>query len=187
MKMTDEQLIFYTGKADKKAFRELYQRYSARIYSLTKKMLGYKHREYDEVFQEAMLRIWQKAPLFDAQKGKAKSWIYLVATRHILNWLDSKAARNSSNETELHDELQNEKKLSPEELALGTVESERARKLLDRLPEDMKQAIVLRHIEDLSISEISEIAGCPQGTVKSRIFNGLKRLRSFFARENSHE
>jgi RNA polymerase sigma-70 factor (ECF subfamily) len=150
-------------------------------------MLAGKRADCDEVFQEAMLRIWKNAALFDAKKGRAKSWIYLVATRHCLNWLESKNHRQMGKEAELHDCHEDDSNKGPEETAFRNAEVQRAIKLLDCLPDEMRQVITLRHLEDLSIDEIAQITETPAGTVKSRIFYGLKKLRSFFFKENSHE
>lgn len=187
MKKSDEQLLLDTARGDKQAFRELYQIYSPAIYRLMKRMLAGKDEDCDEVFQEAMLRIWKNSPLFDAEKGRAKSWIYLVATRHCLNWLESKSSRNIARETELDESLNESEDCGPEEMAFKNDDARRAIKLLECLPDDMRQVITLRHLEDLSIDEIAEITQTPAGTVKSRIFYGLKKLRSFFFKENSHE
>lgn len=187
MKTSDEQLLLDTARGDKKAFRELYQVYSPAIYRLIKRMLAGKRADCDEVFQEAMLRIWKNSPLFNPDKGRAKSWIYLVATRHCLNCLESKSSRNKNRETELNETFNDHKNMGPEETAVRNDDARHAINLLDCLPDEMKQVITLRHLEDLSIDEIAEITQTPAGTVKSRIFYGLKKLRSFFFKENSHE
>ncbi|GAB1354103.1 RNA polymerase sigma factor RpoE [Erysipelotrichia bacterium] len=187
MKRTDEQLLLDVARGDKSAFREIYQNYSAPLYRLVKRLVGVKTSDYDEVFQEIMLRIWKNAPLFDPNKGRAKSWIYLVATRHCLNWLETKRSRCMTRETELHETFPDSDKPGPEEAAFRGEEAESAVRLLDCLPEDLKLAVSLRHLDDLSIEEIAGITQVPEGTVKSRIFYGLKKLRSFFFKENSHE
>ncbi len=187
MKKSDEQLLLDVGKGDRKAFNELYQSYSPPLYRLVKKMLIRNEADVDEVFQEAMLRIWKNAPLFNPARGTARSWIYVVATRHCLNWLDSKKVRTGRNESELSEDFCDTQQQSPEDTACRNSEAQRALGLLNRLPDEMRQMITLRHLEDLSIDEIAEITQTPAGTVKSRIFYGLKKLRSFFFKENSHE
>ena len=187
MKRSDEQLLTDLSRGDKKAFRELYQIYSPAIYRLVKRMLSHRPNDVDEVFQEAMLRIWKNAPLFDPAKGRAKGWIFIVATRHCLNWLESKKARTQHAESELNENLADSGQPDPEETTCNGIEARRAIDLLDRLPDDMKTVLTLRHLENLSIDEIAEITQTPAGTVKSRIFYGLKKLRSFFFKENSHE
>lgn len=187
MKRTDEQLLLDVARGDKSAFREIYQVWSPAVYRLVKRMIAVKSDDYDEVFQEAMLRIWKNAPLFDPAKGRAKSWIYLVATRHCLNWLEAKSTRCRDRETVLDDSAPDADEPGPEERAARNEDAQRAIELLDRLPDDLKQVVTLRHLEDLSIDEIAEITQVPAGTVKSRIFYGLKKLRSFFFKENSNE
>ncbi len=187
MKRSDEQLLLEIARGDKSAFREIYQQYSAAIYRLVKRMIGTRSSDCDEVFQEVMLRIWQNAPLFDPAKGRARSWIYLVGTRHCLNWLDAKRTRNQAREAELHESIPDNDMPGPEDTAFRNEDARCAIRLLDHLPDDLRQAVCLRHLEDLSIDEIAEITQTPAGTVKSRIFYGLKKLRSFFFKENSHE
>ncbi|MDD3146069.1 MAG: RNA polymerase sigma factor [Candidatus Riflebacteria bacterium] len=187
MKRTDEQLLFDVAKGDKAAYREIYQNYSAAIYRLVKRMIGSQSSDYDEVFQEAMLRIWKNAPLFDPAKGRAKAWIYLVSTRYCLNWLETKKNRGMAREVELPDTLKDSEAFEPEESAVRNENATSALKLLENLPDDLKQAVSLRHLDHLSIDEIAEITQTPSGTVKSRIFYGLRKLRSFFFKENSHE
>ncbi len=173
------------GRGDKKAFREIYQIFSPALYRLTRRMVGPACA--DEVFQEAMLRIWKKAPLFDPAKGKAKAWIYLVATRHCLNFIESRKSKGAANEVEIDDNTEDKAAVCPEQKAIINQQQQDALKLLEQLPGDLKTAVALRHLEDLSIDEIAEITNVPAGTVKSRIFYGLKKLRSFFFKENSHE
>lgn len=188
MEKLDEQLIFETGKGSKVAFRALYSRYSKQMYALVIKTVGSKRQKYhDEVFQEIMLRIWQKAPLFDSNKGKAKSWIYLLATRHIINFLDCKSTRKDSSEKSLEQDIIDFKTSQPEETVLNAEKSQTAMKILEILPDEMRQAVVLRHMENLSINEIAKISNCPPGTIKSRIFNGLRKLKTLFSKEKIYE
>jgi RNA polymerase sigma-70 factor (ECF subfamily) len=187
MKRSDEQLLTDTGKGDRQAFRELYSLFSPLVMRLVRRMLTNHPSEVEEVFQEAMLRIWKNAPLFDSTRGKAKSWICLVTTRHCLNWLESRNTRNRQKEGELNESVIDSGQSSPEETACRISESARAVRLLASLPDEMRTAVALRHLEDLTIDEIADITHTPAGTVKSRIFYGLKKLRSFFFKENSHE
>ncbi len=187
MKRTDEQLLIDVAKGDKAAYREIYQNYSAAIYRLVRRMIGSQSSDYDEVFQESMLRIWKNAPLFDPGKGRAKAWIYLVSTRHCLNWLETRKTRCMTKEVELPDSIKDSETLEPEESVVRNENARSALRLLESLPDDLKQAVSLRHLDNLSIEEIAEITQTPTGTVKSRIFYGLRKLRSFFFKENSHE
>ena len=109
-----------------------------------------------------------------------------MATRHCLNWLETKSTRSKTKETVLDDSAP-DAGCGPEEQAARNEDARLAVALLDRLPDDLRQVVTLRHLEDLSIDEIAEITQVPAGTVKSRIFYGLKKLRSFFFKENSDE
>lgn len=185
MKNSEEQLLTDVARGDKSAFRALYQLYSPAIYRLVKRMVG--ESDSDEVFQEAMLRVWKNAPLFDPAKGKAKSWIYLVATRHCLNFIESRKSRKNCVEVEINENIEDSDACSPEQTVIKGQQADDAIAMLENLPVDLRTAVALRHLDDLSIDEIAEITNVPAGTVKSRIFYGLKKLRNFFFKENSHE
>ncbi len=188
--MEDEQLLKEVGTGKTAAFRELYNRYASRLLGFIRRMTGLRTQTDTEgLLQEIMLRIWTKASLYDPAKGKAKPWIYKVAGRLTLNWLESKMSQTQRREVlepELLQNLPDAGQVNPEHRAVSSMEADRALASMSRLPDDLRIAVTLRHIEGLSIEEIAEMIECPPGTVKSRIFYGLKKLREILGKEDGH-
>ena len=140
----------------------------------------------EELVQEIMLCVWEKSPRFDPQKGQAHTWIYTIATRLILNWRNKNCQKQARSETAGNDPAI-ENTIGPantEETVLQGLDAQQALKALQVLPELMRDALVLRFLEHLSTAEVAEILECPPGTVKSRIFHGLKKMRIILAKEN---
>lgn len=189
MVMDDEQLLTETGSGNRTAFKAIFQKYGSPL-------LGYIHRlartrnDQEEILQEAMVRIWTKAGLFDSRKGRAKPWIYRIATRVTLNWLASKGVKSQNQEVMGEETLENipaSRDPQPDEMVIRLDDAKEANAALEKLPEDLRLAVTLRHLEGLSIEEIAQTMECPEGTVKSRIFHGLKKLREILGKEERHE
>jgi RNA polymerase sigma-70 factor (ECF subfamily) len=183
--MEDEQLLQEVGAGNRQAFRELFKRYYGPLSGFAKKMTGRK-ADVEEMVQEIMVRIWTRAPLFDSEKGRAKPWIYKVAGRVILNWLDLKREKEKKFEVSFPENFENRfptSERSAEEVAVRVSEAEMVLKALARIPDDLRMAVTMRHLEGLSIEEIAEVMECPEGTAKSRIFNGLRKLREILDKE----
>lgn len=187
--MNDEQLLQEIGKGSKACFRELFEKFAPPLMGFLRRFGG-ERCDTEELIQEIMLRIWSKAPLFDAAKGKAKPWIYGMASRLAINWRESRAGKARKTEvlTTEFPEVPVIESDHPAELKLEREQdSRRLRSALDRLPEEFRLAVTLRHLENLSVEEIAEVMECPPGTVKSRIFYGLKKLREIMRTEEAHE
>ncbi|MBF0409347.1 MAG: RNA polymerase sigma factor [Candidatus Riflebacteria bacterium] len=177
---TYQTLLLEIGKGNKKSFEIFYISISGRLFGFILRYVGSSVKA-EEVFQDVMFRIWVKAPLFDPEKGKAITWIFRLAGNVAKNWLDSqKLAKNSEIPVDVGTSSEifekREAELELRNLNDGVI-SEKLERCLSMLPEDQRMSLLLRHVEGLSIEEISEILECPEGTVKSRIFNGLKKLR----------
>jgi RNA polymerase sigma-70 factor, ECF subfamily len=186
--MTDEELLSATGKGDRRAFRELYDRQAPALLGFIRRQVGF-NPSAEELFQEVMMRIWTRAPLFDPAKGRARSWMFTMAARLVLNHQQSRGVRQDRQTTIIDPEIlaatATEPAPGPEAQAMAGCETEQVRRALACLPPELRLAIELRHLEHLGIAEIAAAMDCPEGTVKSRIFLGLKRLRQLLAREDS--
>lgn len=188
-RMDDEQLLRETGNGNKAAFRELVERYARPLFGFIRRFGG-NPRDHEELVQEILLRIWTKAPLFDPARGKAKPWMFQLANRFCINRHESREYRSQSRETSDSEHLEqcvHPDQDTPEEIVVHREEAGHIVRLLERLPHDMRLAVSLRHLDHLAIEEIAEILECPAGTVKSRIFHGLKKLRELLAREEPHD
>lgn len=183
--MDDGQLLQNAGRGDLAAFRSLFDRYAPAMLRFTRRMIG-DGAEVEDVVQEIMERLWTRAPLFDPARGKPRPWIYRLAGRVIANWRAARAVRQGRGQVSLQavgEESVPAGGAGPEEVALHLDEAARVTAGLGRLPEDCREVLVLRHLEGLGIPEMAEILDCPEGTVKSRIFYALKKLRDVLTKE----
>lgn len=165
-------------KGTEKALELLHARHSPGLLRFLERMLRDRARAED-VCQEAFLKIWRRAELFDPARGTFSAWLYRAAANLAYNRL----ALRSSSEGVLSDlvVLPAASGSSPID---GASEQERHKLLhaaLAGLAERDRAILVLRHIEERPVAEIAAILEIPEGTVKSRCHYAMHRLRSSLA------
>jgi len=129
----------------------------------------------EDVAQEAFLRAFSK---FESLRGyDARAWLLAIVRNTCFTWL--KRNRNAAVMSSLEEEPQDPRDLSldPEELLLSWFDREQVKRALEQLPEEFREAIVLREFEGLSYKEIAAVVGVPLGTVMSRLSRGREWLR----------
>lgn len=170
-----ETLLCDVGKnKNKESFIELFEYFAPRIKSFLMKG-GADENTADELAQETMLSIWDKAGSFDPQKAAASTWIFTIARNKRIDAL-RKIKGHSVNLEDLP-VLQDENSSSPAQNLSRTEEAESIMYALSTLPEEQADLIVKSFFEDKSHAEIADETGIPLGTVKSRIRLALERLR----------
>lgn len=172
---SDVDLVRRCARGDREALRLLHERHSESLLRFLERMLHDRARAED-VCQEAFLRIWRRAELFDPERGAFTAWLFRAAANLAFNRL----ALKSSSETELSAQLvlPAADVASPAE---GASDRERARLLheaLATLSARDRAILTLRHIEERPVAEIAAILDVPEGTVKSRCHYAMHRLRS---------
>ncbi len=179
----DAALILRMARGDEDALTLLYDRLSSLAFGVALRIAGNSDSAEDAV-QEAFLRVWRRADRFDPSRGRARPW-FLRLVRNVA--IDQRRSRG------VRDRAENEKRLDltetvpgerPDEAASRHERASRLRAALEHLlPLDQRRAIEIAYFEGLSHSEIAEREGMPLGTVKTRIRDGIQRLRSFLAGE----
>ncbi|NLM49796.1 MAG: sigma-70 family RNA polymerase sigma factor [Clostridiaceae bacterium] len=182
--MEEKELIKRIKKQDEEAFRELVDLYKNKIYSLCFSMLKNEH-DAEDAAQETFIKVYTKIGKFK-EDSTLYTWIYKIATNTCLDYIrkNKRAKIVSINETDedgktLFDIVSPSG--NPEEGANNALFLEELKKAIDKLPPDMKTAVVLRDIHDIPYQEIAQITNSNLGTVKSRISRGravLKKLLS---------
>ncbi len=181
--LSDESLMEMSKNGDQKAFSEIYLRYSAKLMRFFYKML-WKDREKAEDFtQDIFSKIIQKPELYNSSR-KFSTWIYSIANNMCKNEYRKQAVRTDAHEkigftqsTHSKQKDEHDKNLIKEEL----------NKAIGSLDVKHKSVFIMKYKQHLSIKEIAEIADISEGTVKSRLFNSLKKLSNkleFFKPEN---
>jgi RNA polymerase sigma-70 factor (ECF subfamily) len=171
----DDLLVTLIGAGDCTAFGLFYDRHAARVHGIVKRCLVDQFQS-EEVTQEVFLEVWTNAGRFDAARGRAAAWLVTIAHRRAVDRVRSSQA---SRDRDLRIGVREyEDSYEPVEHSVETnIEYGRVIIALDRLPDHQKHAIALAYHEGCSVSEIADRLGVPLGTVKSRIRDGLIRLR----------
>lgn len=167
----DEALLARIRQSDRDAFEALYARYSGSVLSLAEGMLRHTVLAQD-VTQDVFLAIWCGARQFDAHRGSARAWIFSVAHHKTID-----AVRRSQRHftTALSDAIEHEEDVL--EVAQARVHADHVRRALEALSAEQRTAIVLAYYGGYTQREIATRLGVPLGTIKTRIRDGLLRLR----------
>lgn len=171
-----DDLLLGVAAGDQSAFSDLYDRVAARVFGVVRRQL-IDHAQSEEVTQEVFLEVWQSARRFEPNKGSATTWILTMAKRRAIDRIRSaQAARDRDTRVGIRDFESEYDSVS--EAAEITVERKRVGQAMRQLPDAQREAIALAYDGGLSHSEIAERLGVPIGTVKTRLRDGMIRLRS---------
>ncbi|GAA4750972.1 ECF RNA polymerase sigma factor SigK [Amnibacterium soli] len=175
MRDTPEQRLARVATGDKQAFAELYDSTSARVYGLVKRLLV-DPAQAEEVTQEIYLEIWQTATRYQQERGSAMSWMLTMAHRRAVDRVRaSQASRDRDTRIGIRDYDREYDQVA--EHVEVTMEGARVKRALQGLTELQRQAVQLAYYGGLSHSEIAAELHVPVGTVKTRIRDGMIRLR----------
>lgn len=169
---------------DERAFRELLELHRDRVYNITFRMLG-NRAEAEDVAQEVFISVFKTIDHF-REESKFSTWLYRVAVNHCKNRIKYLARRHDRDRDELDENTQHANgavtgmpvRAAQPDRALEGAQMERLlQEAIGNLDDDHRIVVVLRDVEDLSIEEICEITGLPDGTVKSRLHRARLALR----------
>lgn len=169
-------LLVRVAGGDQTAFAALYDALSARAFGLILRVLV-NRAQSEEVLQEVFLEIWQSASRFVPNRGQGRAWVMTIAHRRAV---DRVRASQSSADRDVragfkaigvaHDSV-------AEQVELG-IEGEKVVDALSGLPQVQREALVLAYYGGYSQNEIAALVDAPLGTIKTRMRDGLTRLRS---------
>ena len=170
-----ESLLRDVAAGSRTAFAEVYDRISSRVMGLVTRLLR-DRAQSEEVTQEVFLEIWQQASKFDANRGSGMAWVLTMAHRRAI---DRIRASQKSHERDLRIGIRDmERDFDHVSEAVEIrVENERVKRALGRLTALQREAVILAYYGGYSHSEMADILGIPLGTVKTRLRDGMIRLR----------
>jgi RNA polymerase sigma factor (sigma-70 family) len=172
--LSDEALVALVARSDEGALAELYDRVGRVAYGLAFRVLR-DDRLAEDAVQEAFLGVWRTAAGFRAERAKASTWILTLVHRRAVDLVRREERRRAE---PLDDETRDAGTSgSAEDAAWLGFERERVQSALRQLPDAQREAIELAYYGGYSQSELAERLGMPLGTIKSRMFAGLTRLR----------
>jgi RNA polymerase sigma-70 factor (ECF subfamily) len=172
--LSDEALVALVARGDERALAELYDRVGRVAYGLAFRVLR-DDRLAEDAVQEAFLAVWRGAAGFIADRAKASTWILTLVHRRAVDTV----RREQRRRTEPLDDAGADTATSESAEAAAWLgfERDRVQSALQLLPDAQREAIELAYYGGFSQSELAERLGLPLGTIKSRMFAGLSRLR----------
>ena len=169
-------LLLQSAQGDEAAFAELYDLISPRVFGLILRVLVDRSQS-EEVLQEVFLEVWQSADRFAPNRGQGRTWVLTIAHRRAVDRVRSAQSstdrdwRIGARDLDVpHDGV-------PEQVELR-IEGRRVARSVAALPEVQREAISLAYFGGYSQSEIAALVGAPLGTIKTRMRDGLSRLRT---------
>ncbi|MEO6504893.1 MAG: ECF RNA polymerase sigma factor SigK [Terrimesophilobacter sp.] len=171
-----DALLQQVAQGDQPAFSDLYDRIAPRVLGLVRRVL-IDHAQSEEVTQEVFLEIWQSASRVEPNKGKAMTWILTMARRRAIDRIrSSQAGRDRDTRVGLRDyEPEYDEVAESVEIR---VEAEKVDSAMRELSDVQRQVISLAYYGGNSHSEIAQTLGVPICTVKTRMRDGMIRLRN---------
>ncbi|MCU1443716.1 MAG: polymerase subunit sigma [Cryobacterium sp.] len=170
-----EALLGRVAQGDQAAFGELYDQMAPRVLGLVKRLLV-DHAQSEEVTQEIFLEIWQTASRYEADRGGASTWIMTMAHRRAVDRIRaSQAGRDRDHRIGTRDLAVEYDHVA--ETVEVRIEHERVERAMSRLTQLQRQAVSLAYYGGYSQSEVAELLHVPLGTVKTRLRDGMIRLR----------
>ena len=170
-------LLRSSARGDQAAFARLYDATAPRVYGLVLRVVR-DPAQAEEVTQEAYVEIWRTAARFDPDRGSPLSWLLTIAHRKAVDRVRS-AEASSRRETTYHqqDPVHATPHDSTAEQAETSMEARRVRDALGRLTEAQREAIGLAYFGGYTHTQVASMLDLPVGTAKTRIRDGLIRLR----------
>lgn len=168
-------LLSRSARGDQHAFAELYDATSSRIFGLALRVVR-DPAQAEEVVQEAFLEVWKTSTRFDSDRGSALSWLMTICHRKAVDRVRS-AEASTRRDTSYSQHNQTIDTDTTSDAAQASMEAQRVRNALKGLTDVQREAIELAYFGGYTHTEVAGILNLPVGTAKTRIRDGLIRLR----------
>jgi len=154
------------------ALNEIYDQFSSFVYGLALRVIG-DARAAEDVSQDVFVTVWERPGAFDPDRGSLRTWLGTLAHRRAVDHVRREEARRRR---AIKDAARPVSTPDVEEMALALVTAERVRSALDTLPDEQRRAIKLAYFGGKTYRQVAEVLGIPEGTAKSRLRLGLRRI-----------
>ncbi|MBF6411493.1 ECF RNA polymerase sigma factor SigK [Nocardia farcinica] len=168
-------LLLQVARGDEAAFAALYDLVTPSVWGLTRRIVR-DHAQSEEVAQEVMVEVWRTASRFDPGRGSALAWITTVAHRRAVDRVRSETAA-ARRERAAADRSVTRPYDDVAEQADGRIERQQVRRCIGTLTAVQRESVLLAFYQGYTYPEVAALLGVPLGTVKTRMRDGLIRLR----------
>jgi RNA polymerase sigma-70 factor (ECF subfamily) len=172
--MSDAALVVAIGRWRQDALAEAFRRHAGAAHGLARRVLG-DDSLAEEVVQEIFLRLWNAPDRFDPDRGSLRSFLLAQAHGRAVDLLRSDVSRRRREEKDARSTAEAGYDIEHEVWDLAV--ADHVKEAVSGLPVDERKAIELAYFGGHSYREVAEMLGAPEGTVKSRIRSGLRRMR----------
>lgn len=176
--VSEEDLLLRVGRGDSRAFEQLYDSMSPRLFGLLRQML-HDEREAEDILQDGFVHLWERAAAYDPARGKAFPWVAMIFRHKAIDRMRVLGRRNRMVDSATLEQatLAEPDHAGADKLAEGNERSAAVHAALKDLPTDQRQLIECAFLKGLTHHVIADSLGLPLGTVKTNIRRGLLRLR----------
>jgi RNA polymerase sigma-70 factor (ECF subfamily) len=172
---SDGSLVVAIGRFHEDALAETYRRHAGAVFGLARRVLS-DTTAAEEIVQEIFLRLWNDPARFDPERGSLRSFLLAQTHGRAVDMLRSDSSRRQRETREARSAATAGYDIEHEVWDLAV--ADRVKQAIAGLPDDERQAIELAYFGGRTYREVAVALGTPEGTVKSRIRVGLKRMRT---------
>ena len=179
VQVTDVTLLEQIGERSADALAQLYDRFGRPAYSLARRICV-DQALAEDVVQEAFLVVWRDPGRFDPARGTVSTWLLTLVHHRAVDAVRREATRRRRTVAPSEDGAEWNVAPGPgaDQAALGAVVAGKVRDALAALPAEQREALALAYFGGYTQREVASLVGVPLGTVKSRMFAGVRRLRT---------
>jgi RNA polymerase sigma factor (sigma-70 family) len=185
MEPSDEALLAGMAQGDERAGLAFVRRYQGRVFGLALSMLG-DGALAEDVAQEALVRAWRHAPVYDPRRGSPSTWVLTIARNLTIDSLRTRRAVP----IDPHDLVELgllSSEPAPDDAAISSEAAAGVRLALAGLRPELRRALVLAYLYGMTAREVGETENIPLGTAKTRIRTGLQKLRETMESQVSNQ
>jgi RNA polymerase sigma-70 factor, ECF subfamily len=173
---TERDLLSRVARGDEAAFSDLYDLVAPRVHAVVLRVLR-DPAQAEEVTQEVLVELWRLAPRFDDRRGSVAAWASTVAHRRAVDRVRSTQSARDRDQREIDAGTVGAPTDEVAELVEDRLERERVVRALGSLTPTQRESIELAYFSGYTYREVAAVLDVPEGTIKTRIRDGLIRLR----------
>ncbi len=175
---TDAEFMSAISAGDESALKALFARHGAMLRTIINRCVS-NQTDADDILQQCMLDVWQRASHYDPAKGQPLGWLITLARRRAIDWVRRRSSYERGKErfsSECQPETMEDSAAERDAASHDTAEI--MAKLINRLPVEQQEVIRLAFFQGMSQRQVAAYTGKPLGTIKTRIELGLNKLRT---------